>query len=576
MKQLYFLFVLFLSFELKAQKIYTTAPNTAVRSMAEWEEQQAIMIAWKDSQRAILREIVRHARKEAKVIILCNSSSQVASIQSYLSSSNIPSDEQLIFQITPTNTIWIRDYGANTVYFNDVDSLAFIDWRYNRLDRNSDDTSSFSIARLLKKSIFQTLTGNEDLVNTGGNFMSDGLGTAFASKLILEENAGKGSSVSPFATLKSEAKIDSIMNQYMGINRYIKMENLPFDKIHHIDMHMKLLDEETLLVGEYPAGIADGPQIEANLQYVLSKYKTAFGNEYEVVRMPMPPDEFGLYPNNGGKYRTYANALMVNKSILVPIYEPKYDTTALKIWRKAMRGYNVVGINCNNIIGQNGAIHCITKEIGVDEPLWITHSKIKEYVMGNPFNTTPFLNFKATIKHKSGIQKAEIYVKAKQDSSWRLISMQPTQENDVWAATLNENQFSKVGDTLFYYIAAEANNGKKITRPLPGEAGALPIKLHFWVKTDEISTPANIIISKIYPNPAKVITCIEIESNANSAATIEIYDINGRLMQKVFDGILEQGINRYFFDASLLLSGVYLIQANVGNVKRTAKIIVAN
>lgn len=38
----------------------------------------------------------------------------------------------------------------------------------------------------------------------------------------------------------------------MGIDRYIKMDELPYDGIHHIDMHMKLLDEETLLVGEYP------------------------------------------------------------------------------------------------------------------------------------------------------------------------------------------------------------------------------------------------------------------------------------------------------------------------------------
>lgn len=36
----------------------------------------------------------------------------------------------------------------------------------------------------------------------------------------------------------------------MGIERYIKMQTLPYDGIHHIDMHMKLLDEETLLVGQ--------------------------------------------------------------------------------------------------------------------------------------------------------------------------------------------------------------------------------------------------------------------------------------------------------------------------------------
>ncbi len=81
--------------------------------------------------------------------------------------------------------------------------------------------------------------------------MVDGLGTAFSSKLVFEENP-----------TKTEEQIDSIMNLFMGINRFIKMDNLQYDVIHHIDMHMKLLDEETLLVGEYPTGVSDGPYIE--------------------------------------------------------------------------------------------------------------------------------------------------------------------------------------------------------------------------------------------------------------------------------------------------------------------------
>ncbi len=100
--------------------------------------------------------------------------------------------------------------------------------------------------------------------------MSDGMGTAFASSLILDENEfGNPYNVS----VKTESQIDGILSDFMGIDRYIKMNPLPYDVIHHIDMHMKLLDEETLIVGEYPAGVADGPQIEANIQYVLNNFQ---------------------------------------------------------------------------------------------------------------------------------------------------------------------------------------------------------------------------------------------------------------------------------------------------------------
>ncbi|MFN8165148.1 MAG: agmatine deiminase family protein [Bacteroidia bacterium] len=107
------------------------------------------------------------------------------------------------------------------------------------------------------------------------------------------------------------------------------METLPYDDIHHIDMHIKLLDEETLLVGEYPQGIADGPQIEANLQYVLSNFNSVFGTPYKVIRIPMPPDASNSYPNVGGDYRTYTNSVFVNNTIILPTYSQQYDTTAI-------------------------------------------------------------------------------------------------------------------------------------------------------------------------------------------------------------------------------------------------------
>ena len=87
--------------------------------------------------------------------------------------------------------------------------------------------------------------------------MTDGFGTAFASELIWEENdSGNEYGV----TVKTEEEIDQIVQDWLGVDTYIKMDNLPFDNIHHIDMHMKLLNEETLLVGDF-GDESDGPQI---------------------------------------------------------------------------------------------------------------------------------------------------------------------------------------------------------------------------------------------------------------------------------------------------------------------------
>ena len=77
-----------------------------------------------------------------------------------------------------------------------------------------------------------------------------------SSELIVDENSGgyawegfDGNVYYPDHTLE---EINNTLEKFMGIDNYIIMENLPYDGIHHIDMHMKLLNEETLLIARIP------------------------------------------------------------------------------------------------------------------------------------------------------------------------------------------------------------------------------------------------------------------------------------------------------------------------------------
>ena len=99
-------------------------------------------------------------------------------------------------------------------------------------------------------------------------------------------------------------------------------------------------------MSRYPQGVADGPQIEANIQEVLDNEVSAFGTPYKVNWIDAPPSTSGNYPDSGGYYRTYTNAVFVNKTILVPTYRPSVDNPALAQWRDLMPGYNVVGYRC--------------------------------------------------------------------------------------------------------------------------------------------------------------------------------------------------------------------------------------
>ena len=529
-------------------------PPGPVRTMAEWEQLSAIQITW-TAQTTILRQIVDYAQEECLVYIICSDSN---SVKTNLQNNGVPLTN-VKFLVTGYNSIWCRDYGPWSIYSNVMDTLRIVDWIYNR-PRPLDDVTPVFISNYTGIPIHRTLQSPNDLVNTGGNFMVDGHGTAFASKLILSENApGNPYGVSA----KTEAQIDGIMNSYMGIDRYIKMETLPYDVIHHIDMHIKLLDEETLLVGQYPPGVADGPQIEANLQYVLNNFQTCFGRPYKVVRIPMPPEN-GQYPNTGGDYRTYTNSVFVNKTVIVPTYELQYDTTALRIYREALPGYNVVGINCNSIIPSLGAIHCITKEIGVQEPVFISHAKLL-----NTDNTSSPYQVKAYIKTTSGVANAKVFWRTDTTIAYNQVNMSAA--GDTFTASIPPQI---LGTSVYYYISATSVSGKTVTKPLPAPAGYIRFEVDNATSiTGNNGTINGYNLSQNYPNPFNPTTEINFTIPETGFVELKVYDLTGRLVKTLVSDMKNAGSYNVEFNAEGISSGVYFYKLSTDNFSDIKKMI---
>ena len=532
----------------------TNPPSGAVRAMAEWEELDALVITWDASFFGgianILKNIARHAKEEVEVIIVCENGNALAN--SFLGQ-NIDT-AKITFVEDNFNSIWVRDYGPNTVYLNDVEEQYFVDWIYNRPRPFDDAVVPEAIAATLDLPLYATTDQPTALVHTGGNFMSDGMGTAFSSRLVLLENE-----------MQNQQQVEGTMNAFMGIDRYALMDVLTFDPIDHIDMHMKLLDEETLLVGEYPEGVADGPQIEANLQYVLDNFTTAYGNPFEVIRIPMPPQN-GYYPDGviEGDYRTYTNAVFVNKTILVPTYEEQFDTTALRIWRKAMPGYKIRSINSNAIIPYNGAIHCITKEVGTAEPLLINHSKIRKGCV----NRDQLVE--ATVQHKSGIASVNLHFTTDTLGGYETVEMTNTVEN-TWAAMLPP--VAELGE-MFYYVHALANDGKEITRPIVAPAGYWKFPLEECLDVGTKDLIAEIKLEQIYPNPANGITVVPVKTSQQMLAKLEMSDVLGRNLTTLFSGRLTEGEHNFFIHAHQYAAGTYFVSLKTEQQTLVQKLII--
>ena len=90
---------------------------------------------------------------------------------------------------------------------------------------------------------------------------------------------------------------------------------------------------------------------------------------------------------------------------------------------------------------------------------------------------------------------------------------------------------------------------------------------------NENPVPIKFAIVNNYPNPFNPTTTINITVEIRHATSLNIYDINGRLIDLVFQGELEIGTHEFQWEGTNYSSGVYFIKMKSGDYVQTRKMI---
>jgi agmatine/peptidylarginine deiminase len=75
----------------------------------------------------------------------------------------------------------------------------------------------------------------------------------------------------------------------------------------------------------------------------------------------MPQPKYDVHGNR--LPATYANFLIVNEAVLVPIYDDPADKIAMQRLRNCFPNRSIVPINCLALIRQFGSLHCVTMQL---------------------------------------------------------------------------------------------------------------------------------------------------------------------------------------------------------------------
>jgi len=420
----------------------TTAPPTGpARNPAEWEPMTGAIIRW---PLGIPVSLVAEMSEDIKVYTIVDNSSQQASATSTYQSGGVNMDN-VSFIMASTNSMWTRDYGPWFI-FDGVGDYGIVDHIYNR-PRPLDDQIPWVIGSEWGIPVY-----GMDLIHTGGNHMSDGLGVSMSTRLVYDENPGK-----------TPKEIDSIMKAYLG-NHYTVLDYIESGGIHHIDCWAKFLDPTTILVKDVSPGHPSYHLLNQRADYLATKM-SAWGRPYTVVRVYCP---YGT---------AYTNSLILNNKVLVPIFNDPWDTVAIRVYEEAMPGYEVLGFYGSWL--DNDAIHCRIMGVTDRYMLFVDHIPLFDTEI---YDEDYLVSVEIEDHSGAGLIPESLLVYYGIDSSpFDTIHLQSTSKADSFYAYIPAQP---PGAEISYYIKAGDNSGRVVTHPPVGAPGA-----HVFHITGENASP---------------------------------------------------------------------------------------
>ncbi len=341
-----------------------TSMNNAIRRLpAEWETHDAVLLSWPhadtdwnyilDEVTSCYIRIVEAILAESNLVIVCPDPQIPQRLLSHL-----PQDRITYLKI-PTNDTWARDFGPLTV-IEDNGSQRCLHFRFNgwglKFASNHDNriTAEISNVGVLKGSY----ENHQGFVLEGGSIESDGKGTILTtSECLLSPNRN---------SQLTKDQIEEQLKNYFGAIRVLWLDHgflSGDDTDSHIDTLARLAPNDTIVYVGSPADHSDiHYEALTAMQQQLSEFRTTIGTPYRLIRLPFPDP---VYDENGERLpATYANYLVIGKTVLVPTYsQPINDAEALNAISSAFPEFIIRGVECSPLIKQHGSLHCVTMQL---------------------------------------------------------------------------------------------------------------------------------------------------------------------------------------------------------------------
>jgi agmatine deiminase len=336
--------------------------SNSFKMLPEWAEQQAVMLAWPHESTdwqpwlaAIQRDYVALSvaiASEVTPMILCQDAAHQQQITQQLGGRCQHAPR---FVIAPYNDTWCRDYGPVTLAA--ASKVELLDFQFNGWGDKYDASLDNKINQQIWgewKAPLRTIHYELE----GGSIETDGQGTLLTTAhCLLDSNRNQDF---------TKPQVEKFVLEQLGLDRVLWITEgalLGDDTDSHIDNLVRFCAPDRIAYAT--CSRRDDVHFEPmqKMKAQVAALRQPNGEPYQLQPLEIPTAQF----DEAGKRlpASYANFLIVNNAVIVPVFDCPQDAAALAGLQQCFPLKKIISIPGGNLIKQYGGPHCATMQLPV-------------------------------------------------------------------------------------------------------------------------------------------------------------------------------------------------------------------
>lgn len=321
----------------------------------EWQATEAVILAWpnddtdwapwinevRDTYLSVIRTVNAN---QAGIVLLCREQ-DMPDIESRL-----PADAKVMLVAAQYDDTWARDFAFLTC--GPLDAPFPVEFTFNGWGNKFDASQDNKLNQTYLAPLCQQPLRSSQVVAEGGALEIDATGHLLSTASCMYNPERNGN--------MSLAEYQTAFSDMLGYSEFTVLEHGHLegdDTDGHIDTLVRFTTEGNLVIQAAQNRPEDSHYdgLQALVQECLAKLP---GREQFLLPLP------AIYSAEGDRLpASYANYLICNRAVLLPVYKQPEDADAIAVLQRAFPHHNIVPVNCAPLVQQYGSLHCITMQV---------------------------------------------------------------------------------------------------------------------------------------------------------------------------------------------------------------------